>query len=154
MAALNELIDKIENPELRAQIQEAANKLAKQKKFGLVFEEHLPECTPLYDIPVKKGATVSVKSGSVNNTFKVIKIENGKAWCMPKSGNNAIEYPFEDLVVTAEFGEAIYPYLSNRWIAFVMLQIAICGIRLLKRIITMPSNFLNIFMRARLIAFI
>ena len=62
MAALNELIDKIENPELRAQIQEAANKLAKQKKFGLVFEEHLPECTPLYDIPVKKGATVSVKS--------------------------------------------------------------------------------------------
>lgn len=29
MAALNELIDKIENPELRAQIQEAANKLAK-----------------------------------------------------------------------------------------------------------------------------
>ena len=112
MAALNELIDKIENPELRAQIQEAANNLAKQKKFGLVFEEHLPECTPLYDIPVKKGATVSVKSKSVNETYKVLKIENGKAWCMPKSGNTAIEYPFEDLVVTAEFGEAIYPYLK------------------------------------------
>ena len=112
MAALNELIDKIENPELRAQIQEAANKLAKQKKFGLVFEEHLPECTPLYDIPVKKGATVSVKSESVNNTYKVLKIENGKAWCMPKSGNTAIEYSVEDLVVTAEFGEAIYPYLK------------------------------------------
>ena len=112
MAALNELIDKIENPELRAQIQEAANKLAKQKKFGLVFEEHLPECTPLYDIPVKKGATVSLKSGSVNNTFKVLKIENGKAWCMPKSANTAIEYPVEDLVVTAEFGEAIYPCLK------------------------------------------
>lgn len=112
MAALNELIDKIENLELRAQIQEAANKLAKQKKFGLVFEEHLPECTPLYDIPVKKGATVSLKSGSVNNTFKVLKIENDKAWCMPKSGNTATEYPVEDLVVTAEFGEAIYPYLK------------------------------------------
>ena len=112
MAALNELIAKIENPELRAQIQEAANKLAKQKKFGLVFEEHLPECTPLYDIPVKKGATVSVKSKSVNDTYKVLKIENGKAWCMPKSGNTAIEYPVEDLVVTAEFGEAIYPYLK------------------------------------------
>ena len=113
MAALNELIDKIENPELRAQIQEAANKLAKQKKFGLVFEEHLPECTPLYDIPVKKGATVSIKSGSVNNTYKVLKIENGKAWCMPKSGNTATEYPVEDLVVTAEFGEPIYPYLKS-----------------------------------------
>ena len=60
MAALNELIHKIENPELRAQIQAAADKLVKQKKFGLVFEEHLPECTPLYDIPVKKGAKVAV----------------------------------------------------------------------------------------------
>ena len=58
MAALHELIQKIENPELRAQIQEAANKLAKQKKFGLVFEEHLPECTLLYDIPVRKGLKV------------------------------------------------------------------------------------------------
>ena len=45
MAALNELIQKIENPELRAQIQAAADKLVKQKKFGLVFEEHLPEWT-------------------------------------------------------------------------------------------------------------
>ena len=40
MAALNELIEKIENPELRAQIQAAADRLVKQKKFGLVFEEH------------------------------------------------------------------------------------------------------------------
>ena len=55
MAALNELIQKIENPELRAQIQEAADRLVKQKKFGLVFEEHLPEWTPLHDIPVRKG---------------------------------------------------------------------------------------------------
>lgn len=63
MAALNELIQKVENPELRAQLQAAADKLAKQKKFGLVFEEHLPECTPLYDIPVRKGAKVSVRNG-------------------------------------------------------------------------------------------
>ena len=46
MAELHELIAKIENPELRAQIQEAANKLFKQKKFGLVFEDHLPEYLP------------------------------------------------------------------------------------------------------------
>ena len=56
MAELHELIEKIENPELRAQIQAAADRLTKQKKFGLVFEEHLPECTPLYDIPVRKAS--------------------------------------------------------------------------------------------------
>ena len=69
MAALNELIQKIENPELRAQIQEAADRLVKQKKFGLVFEEHLPECTPLYDIPVRKGAKISVRNGKANETY-------------------------------------------------------------------------------------
>ena len=71
MAALHELIQKIENPELRAQIQETADRLTKQKKFGLVFEEHLPECTPLYDIPVRKGLKVSVRNGKANETYTV-----------------------------------------------------------------------------------
>lgn len=35
MAALNELIDKIENPDLRAQIRAEAKKLLNQKQFGL-----------------------------------------------------------------------------------------------------------------------
>ena len=55
MAAINDLIAQIENPELRARIQAEVDRMNKQKKFGLVFEEHLPECTPLYDIPVKRG---------------------------------------------------------------------------------------------------
>lgn len=42
MSALNELIEQIENPELRKRIADEVNKLAKQKKFGLVFEEHQP----------------------------------------------------------------------------------------------------------------
>lgn len=82
MAELHELIEKIENPELRAQIQAAADRLTKQKKFGLVFEDHLPECTPLYDIPVRKGLKVSVRSGKANETYTVLKIENGIATCL------------------------------------------------------------------------
>ena len=70
MAALNELIQKIENPELRMQIQAAATTLMKQKKFGLVFEEHFPECTPLYDIPVRMGLKVSLRNGKANETYK------------------------------------------------------------------------------------
>ena len=45
MAAINDLIAQIENPELRARIQAEVDRMNKQKKFGLVFEEHLPECT-------------------------------------------------------------------------------------------------------------
>ena len=112
MAALNELIQKIENPELRAQIQAAADKLVKQKKFGLVFEEHLPECTPLFDIPVKKGAKVALKTGKVSDFYTVLKIEDGKALCLHQDRSTTSEFAVEDLVCVAEFGEPIYPYLN------------------------------------------
>lgn len=113
MAALNELIQKIENPELRAQVQAAADKLAKQKKFGLVFEEHLPECTPLYDIPIRKGLKVSTRNGKANKTYTVLKIEDGIATCLPKSSKEAVQFPVEDLVTTAELGDPIYPCLQS-----------------------------------------
>lgn len=112
MAALNELIAKIDNPELRAQIQAAADQLVKQKQFGLVFEDHLPECTPLYDIPVRKGKRVSLKNGKVNETYIVLKIENDKAICKKEDSTEAIEFLVDDLVVTAELGEPIYPCLK------------------------------------------
>ena len=112
MAALNELIQKIQNPELRAQIQAAADKLVKQKKFGLVFEEHLPECTPLYDVPVRKGLKVSLRGGKANETYTVLKIENEHALCLPRNGNEAVEFPVADLVTTAELGDPIYPCLQ------------------------------------------
>lgn len=112
MAALNELIQKIENPELRAQIQAAADRLTKQKKFGLVFEEHLPECTPLYDIPVRKGSKVSVRNSKANETYTVLKIVDGKALCLPKNGSEAVEFDVAELVTTAELGDPIYPCLQ------------------------------------------
>ena len=112
MAALNDLIAKIENPELRAQIQEAADKALKHKQFGLVFEEHLPECTPLYDVPVRKGKRVSLKTGKVSETYKVLEIQDDKAICLPKDSKEAVELSIDDLVVTAEFGEPIYPCLK------------------------------------------
>ena len=52
MAAINDLIAQIQDPILRAKIEQEANKLTKQKKFGLVFEEHLPESTRLYGVPI------------------------------------------------------------------------------------------------------
>ena len=84
----------------------------KQKKFGLVFEEHLPECTPLYDIPVRKGAKVSVRNGKANETYTVLKIEDGIATCLPKNSKEAVPLTVDDLVTTAELGDPIYPCLQ------------------------------------------
>lgn len=112
MAELHELIAKIENPELRAQIAEAAKRALKHKQFGLVFEEHLPECTPLFDIPIRKGVKVSVRNGKANETYTVLKIVDGIATCLPKNSKEAVEFAVNDLVTTAELGDPIYPCLQ------------------------------------------
>lgn len=112
MAAINDLINQIQDPALRERIQQEVNKLAKQKKFGLVFEEHMPECTPLYDMPVKVGTTVAKKTGPVNDIYKVLRIKNGVADCLHKESQETCSIDVTELVAVAEFGEPIYPYLK------------------------------------------
>lgn len=112
MAILDELVTQIENPDLRARIAAEVEKLAKQKKFGLVFEEHLPECTPLWDIPVKKGGKVALKTGQVSDFYTVLKIEDGIATCLNKDKSATVQFKVDELVSVAEFGEPIYPYLK------------------------------------------
>lgn len=112
MAVIDELVSQIENPELRARIAAEVGRMAKQKKFGLVFEEHLPECTPLWDIPVKKGSKVALKAGQVSDFYTVLKIEDGVATCLSKDKSATAEFAVDELVSVAEFGEPIYPYLK------------------------------------------
>ena len=112
MAAINDLISQIQDKELRERIQHEVDKMAKQKKFGLVFEEHLPECTPLYDVPVKVGATVAKRNGKVNDIYKVLSITDGVASCLHREDTEVISVTVDELVCVAEFGEPIYPYLK------------------------------------------
>ena len=62
MAAINDLIARIQDPELRMRIEKEVKDLTKQKKFGLVFENHIPEMTLLYDYPISRGCKVVRKS--------------------------------------------------------------------------------------------
>ena len=65
MAAINNLIEQISDVTLRERLEIEFLRLAKTKKFGLVFEEHIPECTPLYEVPVRQGSTVARRNESV-----------------------------------------------------------------------------------------
>ena len=111
MAAINDLIAQIQDVELRNKIEQEVNRINKQKKFGLVFEEHLPECTPLYKMPVNCGSNVALKSGNINDIYRVISINNEKALCIKE--DEKAEWNIADLVVVAKFGEPIYPYLKQ-----------------------------------------
>ncbi len=112
MALLQDLIAQIEDAQLRERILAETNKLLKQKKFGLVFEEHLPECTPLYDIPVTVGSTVALKTGYVNDIYIVLSIDGDDVQCDRKETHEQATFKLDDLVVVAAFGEPIYPYLK------------------------------------------
>ncbi len=112
MAALDDLISQIPDESLRERIRAEMKRANRQKKFGLVFEEHLPEATPLYDIPVKRGSVVARKDGQVTDIYYVEKIENGQATCFHKASKERVVLPVDTLVCVAQFGEPIYPYLQ------------------------------------------
>ena len=112
MSAINDLIEQIPNPELRFKIRQEVDRMTKQKKFGLVFEDHLPECTPLYDHPVKKGSIVAKKTGKVSDNFVVKNIVDGKAECEGVENHETETFDVSELVCIARFGEPIYPYLK------------------------------------------
>ena len=112
MAVINDLVAQIEDANLRERIAKEVERLSKQKKFGLVFEEHLPECTPLYDIPVKVGSTVAMKTGKVNDVYKVLSIKGDMAECLHRESKEVATINVTELVTVAEFGEPIYPYLK------------------------------------------
>jgi len=112
MSVLTDLVAQIEDVNLRERIAKEVERVSKQKKFGLVFEEHLPECTPLYDIPVKAGATVAMKTGKVNDVYKVLTIKDGMAECLHRETKEVSTIDVTELVTVAEFGEPTYPYLK------------------------------------------
>ena len=113
MAALDDLVDRIEDAGLRESIKREIKNALKHKKFGLVFENLLPECTPLYDIAIKKGSLVAKRDVKIDEIFTVQKIEEGKAICRKKTSEEERTFDIDELVSVAEFGEPIYPYLKK-----------------------------------------
>lgn len=112
MALLQDLIQQIDDPTLKERILQETNKLLKQKKFGLVFEEHLPECTPLYDVPIRVGSKVALKTGYVSDIYTVINIDGDEVQCDRRETHEQKTFKLDELVTVAEFGEAIYPTLK------------------------------------------
>ena len=112
MALLQDLIQQIDDPALKERILQETNKLLKQKKFGLVFEEHLPECTPLYDVPIRVGSKVALKTGYVRDIYTVMNIDGDEVQCDRRETHEQKTFKLDELVVVAEFGEPIYPTLK------------------------------------------
>lgn len=133
MATIDYLLNKITNPELRAKLQLEIDRIQKQKRFGLTFEDHLPEATLLYDVEVRRGQKVTLKADPLNKKFEVLSISNGIARCISldeteeqtevnvadlvsyanlQSSTDGYSFGVNELIPYADFGDPIYPYLQ------------------------------------------
>ena len=113
MAAIDNLIEQISDPKLKKLFSYEVARMKQQKKFGLVFEEHLPEATPLYDVPIKKESLVAEKDGFFKKFYRVKRIEGDKLVCETQDDKHEeVCFEKEKMVTVAMFGNPIYPYLK------------------------------------------
>lgn len=113
MSVLTDLIAQISDPNLRERIAKEADKLVRDKKFGLVFESHLPECTPLYGLPLQVGTLVALNnSGKLGVPAYIRSISDDMAHCEERETGQEFDAALSDLVAIAQFGDPIYPSLT------------------------------------------
>ncbi len=114
MAAINELINQIKDEALRSRIEQEMNRMQKRQKFGLVYENHEPECAILPDVVIRRGTKVARRTGKIDCIYTVQCLEDKFAVCLPEGADDAMteRIAVEELVSVAEFGEPIYPYLK------------------------------------------
>ena len=133
MATIDHLLDRITNPELRFKLQSEIARLQTDKRFGLIFEEHFPDATLLYEVEVRRGQKVTLKDEPLKEKFEVVNLCNGIAECVslnePEDRENiAVEelgsyaelnakasnhVAVDKLLPFADFGDPIYPYLQS-----------------------------------------
>lgn len=118
MAKIEDLIAQIPDERLKKAIGAEVRELKKSKKFGLVFEEHLPETVRLPNLPLKAGELVAKKRDAGNELWRVKSLRRGVATLeravegYPLPSETGIEVPAVDLVVVRSFGDPIYPALT------------------------------------------
>lgn len=118
MAAIDDLLEQIQDSALRCQLEAAVSKLRQRTKFGLVFEEHIPETVLLSAAGIRVGSTVMLRKARNNHDrYAVERIEAGMATLRPPELSKAkwtagsVVCPLADLLVVKPFGEPVYPVL-------------------------------------------
>ena len=107
---LDVLLDKVDDPALRADLKRQVELLRAKRRFGLVFEEHLPERVQLPEHTVRRGTRVVLRDSDANEPREVLRVTRGKATLRSADGETDV-VQVSDLIVVADFGEPIYPGL-------------------------------------------
>ena len=122
MSAIHDLIAQVSDPRLRERLAAEWASASKEKKFGLVFEDHLPELLPLYKAKPRRDDLVCRRAGPLKDVWRVLQVRDGVATCnrpgseqhpteANRTATDAVDMAVDELLVVREFGEPIFPSL-------------------------------------------
>ena len=113
MSAIDQYINRIPNAELQQQLREEIERLTKKKRFGLVYENHLPDNVVMPEVKIRRGTKVALRDQTPNDVYEVQSLTETEATCIHLSTMEEKTLPLADLVAVAQRGDVIYPYLKQ-----------------------------------------
>jgi adenine-specific DNA-methyltransferase len=122
LSAIHDLIGQIGDPRLRERLAAEWKAASTGKKFGLVFEDHLPELLPLPKARPRRGDLVCRRQGALKDVWQVKSVKDGVVTCVkpqdethPSEPTRAtaetVNFAVDEVMVVREFGEPILPAL-------------------------------------------
>src|SRR5437016_5153396 len=121
-SALDTLIGRITDEQLRADIRAAMRDLRKVTDFGLVFESHIPETVRLPHHSIRRGTKVTLRDLTDQSMFEVVSVDKTAATIRrlrhpdgsvlsrrDAAEVQGVQFALSELVALAEFGDVIYP---------------------------------------------
>jgi len=122
LAAIHDLIAQISDPRLRERLAAEWKAASTGKKFGLVFEDHLPELLPLPKAKPRRGDLVCQRQRALKDIWQVKSVRDSVVTCVkpqdethPSEPTRAtaetVRFAVDEVMVVREFGEPIFPSL-------------------------------------------
>jgi adenine-specific DNA-methyltransferase len=113
VAKIDDLISQVKDESLRVDLAAAATELRRRKKFGLVFESHIPETVALAaQVGLRPGVQVRLRKEPTDQTNYTVDALKG-ARATISAGDQSESVKVSDLLVVKPFGEPIYPVLRQ-----------------------------------------
>jgi adenine-specific DNA-methyltransferase len=114
MARLDDLIGQIADKGLRQKLEAALADMKRRQRFGLVFEEHIPETSALLNFPIQVGASVQRRSDlEAKRLYRVTAVNaRGRLRIEPEDGGEVEHATRRELMVVKRFGDPIFPTLT------------------------------------------
>jgi adenine-specific DNA-methyltransferase len=127
VAYIDKLVAQVDEPELRQQLLRAVDAIRKGRKFGLVFEEHVPETVMVPSFGVQIGTKVARRNNPEDpdgqQHFIVTSLKGDKLTIAPLGSNPSQRVlpladgyeqvvGLNDIFVVQYFNEPVYPILT------------------------------------------